>query len=233
MTSRIRLPTMYDRAARRDVEHRREHAEEEQRRADVLLVREHDQSHAPRQQQRAEVADRWQVPAPDSHAAVRQQLALVDEIRREEGDQQHLGDLARLEAERTERDPEAPAVDGAPDAGRERQEQEQQAEQQGGVPVSLEDSHVAHDDERENEHADGDRDPHRLRARLRRGRAGRSSRTRCRSASRPAASRVRVGRGREPAHREVRDEVQAEDPRRASRRGRAAAAARSPSATRM
>ena len=39
-------------------------------------------------------------------------------------------------------------------------------EQRARVAVALEDAHVAHDDQREHEHRDPDRDPHRLHARL-------------------------------------------------------------------
>ena len=53
-----------------------------------------------------------------------------------------------------------------PMPGRERQEQEDDAEQQQRVAVTLEDADVANDEQREDEHADPDRDPHRLHARL-------------------------------------------------------------------
>ena len=55
------VPTRYAAASGRDVEHRREHAEEQQRRAEVLLVHEHEQRDAPREQQRSEVAQRREI----------------------------------------------------------------------------------------------------------------------------------------------------------------------------
>ena len=66
--------------------------------------------HAPREEQRPEVARRRDEPPPDADAALREQLALVGEVRGEERDEQHLGDLARLEAERTDPDPEPAAT---------------------------------------------------------------------------------------------------------------------------
>ena len=66
MTSRIERADEVRGAPRRHVEHRREHAEEQQRRADVLLVREHEQRHAPREEERTEVARRRDEPAPDA-----------------------------------------------------------------------------------------------------------------------------------------------------------------------
>ena len=59
---------------------------------------------APREQQRAEVAERGRNSAR-CDAARGEQLALVDEVRGEEDDEQHLGDLAGLEVERADRRP--------------------------------------------------------------------------------------------------------------------------------
>ena len=61
----------------------------------------HASSNGPRSRERGDE------PAPDADPSVREELALVDEIRREEGDEQHLGDLARFEAERSDRRPTA------------------------------------------------------------------------------------------------------------------------------
>ena len=104
-------------AVGRDVEHRHEHGEEQQRRAEVLLRTMHEDRDAPGEQQRAEVLRVGQVQPADAAAARREQLALLDQVGGEEHDQQHLRRLAGLEVERAERDPQAGAVDLTADAG--------------------------------------------------------------------------------------------------------------------
>src|SRR3954454_18501226 len=102
---------------------------------------------------------------PDADATLREELALVDEIRGEERDEQDLRDLARLERDGPDRHPEPATVDRAPDSWRQRQQQRDETEPQHRVPIALEEAHVAYDEEREDEHADPDRDPERLHAR--------------------------------------------------------------------
>ena len=119
------------RALGRDVEHRREHREEQQRRPEVLLAHHHEDRHAPREQQRAEVLRVGDHQAPDATAPGREQLALVDEVRGEEDDEQHLRGLARLEVHRPGAHPEARAVDLAPDSREQRQQQRDHADAAG------------------------------------------------------------------------------------------------------
>ena len=97
-----------------------------------------------------------------------EQLALVDEVRGEERDEQHLRDLARLEVQRADARPRAaPPLIVRPMHGRERQQQRTTMPSSSErVAVALEDADVAHDDQRERRtRAIADRDPHRLHAR--------------------------------------------------------------------
>ena len=136
-------------------------------------------------------------------------------------DEQHLRGLAGLEVERPDADPEARAVDRLADAGEQREQQRDDAEEQERVAVALERADVAHDDERER--------------RTRRRRAAiHPAWTRARSGSRreivtkpmPLSSAASgqergIGVGRERADREVRDDVEADHRRRRTATGRA------------
>ena len=85
-----------------------------------------------------------------------------------EGDhQQHLGDLAGLEAEAGDVDPDAGAVDVAADDGEERQDQQHDAGQAGGVGQPLQHAVVAQQEQRGDEEHDAERHPGQLLARER------------------------------------------------------------------
>src|SRR6185503_11960964 len=84
----------------RDVEHREEDPEVEERRPEVVRLDENEHRSAPDQKQRTEVLQ----------PALRQDLALLAQVAREEDDQEDLRQLARLELERAEMNPEARAV---------------------------------------------------------------------------------------------------------------------------
>ena len=95
------------RAARGHVEHGQEDPEVEERAAEV--VRLDDDQHG-----RAEEQEQWpEILEP----RLREHLALLPEVRGEEDDEEHLRELAGLEAERPDVDPQAGAVHGAPDDG--------------------------------------------------------------------------------------------------------------------
>ena len=123
-TNRPNATMRYERPLGGDVEHRGEHREEQQRRAEVLLAAPSPGSRSPT---RAAAGPRCfgsgSAQPADVARARREQLALVDEVRGEEHHQQHLGGLARLEVERAEAHPEAGAVDLLADAGEQRQQQ--------------------------------------------------------------------------------------------------------------
>ncbi len=205
----------------RHVQHGGEHPEEQQTRAHVLLIREHQQCNTPREQQWSEVARRRQEPAPDAYPSLGEQFTLVDEVRGEERDEQQLRDLARFEGQRADSDPQARSVDRAANSRCHRQQQEQEPEQEGRVAVPLEDSHVPHEDQRHDEHADGDRDPQRLHPRLRAvvehvvGIGPREPRDHDEAEPvqhRGKREQGRVGVGSKTTDGEVGDDVQAEDP---------------------
>ena len=147
--------------------------------------------------------------AADVAGAGGEQLALVDEVRGEEHHEQHLGRLAGLEVQRADAHPEPRAVDLLPDAGERRQQQRGDAEEQERVPVALERADVAHDHEREHERGDADRGPHRLHAREVAVEARDGDEADAVEEERDRQQR-RVGARREAAHREVRDDVEAE-----------------------
>ena len=190
----------------------------------------------PRQQQRAEVLRVGQVHPPDPPAARREQLALLDEVRGEEHDEQHLRRLAGLHGERAEPDPEPGAVELDADARRERQQQRDDAEQQERVAVAGERADVAHDDERRDERGDADRGPQRLRRcdPLALGHREVEPGDRDEADAEQRARRVGAGsrrRAAPTADREVRDHEQAEDRARGSPRARAGASGASDSAS--
>ena len=104
-----------------------------------------DQPHA---EDRAEVAAAGQVD--EEHAAPGQgeRVAVQHEVAGERDHQQHLGDLAGLEAERAEADPDPGAVDGGAEAGHHRQQQQHDRGQAAGVGEPLQDPVVAQQDQR-------------------------------------------------------------------------------------
>ena len=93
--------------ARRRVQHREEDAEVEEAGAEVVRLHEHGHRAAPDQEQRAEVLQ----PSLCEH------LALLAQVAGQEQDQQDLRELARLELEAADADPEAGAVDRPPITG--------------------------------------------------------------------------------------------------------------------
>ena len=81
---------------------------------------------------------------PRRHA---EQLAPLDEVRREEDGEHDLGELAGLEVDRSDVRPDASTVDLAADHRRERRHQQQQAEQEERVAVALQITRAADDDQ--------------------------------------------------------------------------------------
>lgn len=89
--------------------------------------------------ERAEIRDQ---PVTDPTRRDGEELALVDEIGREEDDQQQLRDLDRLELERGEVDPQPRPVDVLTDARKKRRDQQEERHAEGDVAVPLEISAV-------------------------------------------------------------------------------------------
>ncbi len=147
--------------------------------------------------------------AADASRAGGEELALVDEVRREEHDEQYLRCFPGLEVHRPDPHPEPRSVDLRTDPWERRQQQRGDAEQQERVLVALERAHVAHDDQGEHERGDADGRPHRLHAR--------EIPVESRDGEVPDAveqerdrQQRRIGAGREPSDRHVRDHVEAE-----------------------
>ena len=88
----------------RDVEHREEDPEVEERAAEVVGLDDDEHRGAPDREQRPEVLE----PPLGDH------LAFLAEVPGEEEDEADLRELARLELERADVDPEPDAVDRAP-----------------------------------------------------------------------------------------------------------------------
>ncbi len=203
-------------AVSRDVEHRDEHGEEQERRPQVLLQHHDHDRDRPGHEQWPEVLRIRQVHPPDAPAPGRQQLALLDEVRGEEDDQQDLRGLTRLHGEGTDAGPQAGVVDLDADARYQGQHQCDDAEQQERVLVAGERADVAHERQREDEGGDADRRPHRLRRSdaLR----GRNCEVQPRDRHEADAQeggdegeQGRVGVGGEPADGDVRDHEEGED----------------------
>ena len=85
-----------------DVEHDQEEAEEQQARAEVVLEDQDAEADQPHGQDRAEVAPARQVDEEHPAPGQGQRVAVQHEVAGEGDHQQHLGDLAGLEAERAE-----------------------------------------------------------------------------------------------------------------------------------
>src|SRR6185312_16892562 len=124
--------------------------EVEERRAEVVRLDQDEHGAAPDHEQRAEVL---QPP-------LRQNLALLAQVAREEDDQAELRDLARLELERPEVDPEPGTVDGRAEPRQDRENQETDRRQPEDVLVALQAAVVApQGQEGAREDADRDDDP--------------------------------------------------------------------------
>ena len=107
-----------------DPQHHDEQREEQQRRAEVLLGHHHDDGEPPRQHDRRDVARFGEVERADLPRGRGDQLATVGEVGGEEDGEGDLGELAGLEVDRPEADPDPRAVDVAAEAGNERQHQQ-------------------------------------------------------------------------------------------------------------
>ena len=99
---------------------------------------------------------------PDPGRRHLEQLALLVQVGREEDHDEDLAELGRLEAERSDLDPQARAVDGLPDPRDHRQHQQDQPEQADRVGVGVEHLVVPNDHQRRRERHEPDGDPRRL-----------------------------------------------------------------------
>ena len=142
-----------------DPDHHHEQGEEQQRRAEVALVDHHDEGDEPGGDHRAQVLRVGEPQRADLPDAGGDELALVGEVGGEEDGQDDLGDLAGLEVDRSDPDPDAAAVDGLADARQQGEQQQADAEHGEGVAVALERAGALHQPERRHERHDPDGGP--------------------------------------------------------------------------
>ena len=145
-----------------DVEHHQEQAEEQQAGAEVALEDQDAEADQPHHQDRAEVAAPRQVDAGHPPAGERQRVTVQHEVAGERDHQQHLGDLAGLEAERPDADPDLGAVDGVADAGDEGQQEQHDRGQPAGVGEAGQHPVVAQQHQRGDEEDHAERHPGQL-----------------------------------------------------------------------
>ena len=132
--------------AGRDVEHRQEDAEEQQRGAEVALDDDDPEGDRPHRDHRGEVRQRRQAERPEARVLLDEQRPVLRQVAGQEDDQDHLEQLGRLAAERPELEGQALAVD----LGAEHERQQQQADPGGrpGVLVAAQPAVGADDDRR-------------------------------------------------------------------------------------
>ena len=118
--------------AGRDVEHREEDPEVEERAAEVVRLDDHEHRRAPDRDERAEVLQ----------ASLREHLALLAQVAGEEEDQADLRELAGLELERPDAHPQPHAVHALAEAGHRGQQEQRDGSDAEEVAVRLEDAVV-------------------------------------------------------------------------------------------
>ena len=146
-----------ERTPRGHVEHGQEDPEVEERAAEVVRLDDDQHRRAEEQEQRPEILE----------PRLREQLTLLAEIRGQEHDEEHFRQLAGLEAERPDVDPEPGAVDRAPDHRQRGQREQDHRRHRAHVLVALDPAVVATEDDQHRGHGDhADHDPRRLAQRV-------------------------------------------------------------------
>src|SRR5205823_5488965 len=107
-----------------DIEHCEENPEVEKPAAEVARLDQDEHGQSPDHEQRPEVLQ----------ASLCEHLTLLPQVPREEENQEDLRELARLELQRADSDPEPRAVDNAADPRSERQQQEHDRAEPEEVP---------------------------------------------------------------------------------------------------
>ena len=146
-----------------DVDHHQERRVEQQRGAEVLLEDHHADRDDPRGQQRGEVTRPRHVHAQEVLAGAGEHVALGHQHRREEDQQQDLGELGGLNTEAGEANPDLGAV-GLGELGRQqrRNRQQHKADQSADVAVAGQDAVVLEEDHHQREADDPDQGPQHL-----------------------------------------------------------------------
>ncbi len=94
----------------RDVEHHQHRAEDQQRSAEVLFENQHADADDPDHQDRSQVAGARELHAEEMPTGRGEQIALGDQHRGEEDDQQNLREFARLHTQSGQPNPDLGAV---------------------------------------------------------------------------------------------------------------------------
>ena len=118
-----------------NVKHEQEHEEEHHGAAQVLLEHHDDHGHAPHEQKRQQRSDVGQVERAHADGEHGQQLAVLGQIACHEQHDDDLGDLAGLEGEAADVQPDAAAVNLLAKAGDHRREQQKDAHEHEGVLI--------------------------------------------------------------------------------------------------
>ncbi len=146
--------------ARGDVEERQEHAEEEQRGAEVALDDHDAEGDRPHRDHRQEVRHGRQPQRADPRVLLHEERTVLREVARQEDHEDHLEELRRLAADRPDREREPRAVDvGAED---EREQQQGDADRRPRVLVAAQPGVGADDDRQRREDRDREDEPDQL-----------------------------------------------------------------------
>src|SRR5581483_10304308 len=173
----------------------------EERATEVVGGEEHEHRAAPDDEQRP----------PVLHAALSQHLALFAQVRREEDDERDLPELAGLELQAAEVDPQPRSVHRLADAGQKGHEQQADRAQAEEVLVVLQQPVVlTQEDERGCEHRHPDDDPEPLLERVRRAEAV-DLRQSDRGQEPGQGKEIRVGARNGEPRDDVRGEIQHEE----------------------
>ena len=156
-------------AARRQVQHRHEQAEEHDGRTQVLLEYQNTQAHEPGQEHRCKVAQSRQVYRTDAAARHQNQVAVRCQVTGEENRQRNLRDLAGLEGAVADVNPDARTVQLHAQAGNQRHDEQNHRQHQGGVRDLAQHAVVAQHEHDDRAQHHGHARPHELAVAHRRG----------------------------------------------------------------
>ncbi len=148
---------------RRDIQHRDEQAEEQQRRPQVAFEHQDGEGDQPGDHQRPEILQSGKLDTEKLRSDYCERISLRDEITGEEDGQQNLRGFCGLEGQITDTDPQRRAVDGGADRRDQGENQQHQTDEAEGVGIAREPAVVLQQDEDGNEQNDRDGEPRQLR----------------------------------------------------------------------
>ena len=141
-------------ASRGNIEHQQKDGVEQDGRAQVAFEDNDEQAHAPHGKQRQQQAEARNLEAKDLAVGDGEQLAVLGQIACQEQDDEDLGELAGLDGEARDANPQLGARDRGAD--KDRQHQQDDADNAKGVLVAHD--HVKVLDQRERSHHERHRD---------------------------------------------------------------------------